>query len=170
MLIIRLTLLLLIALNCSILLAQENILKQINEEVWLPFMKTYSSLDGEGFMDIHTDDVVRVIMDGDRMLLGKEYRESQIKSNARSRERGVKRTIEFSFLERIAREEVAFEVGYYKGTYYEEGKASRNFYGKFHVLLKKVNGRWKVAIDADTSFDNSLTEADFLKGKPMDDF
>lgn len=152
-------------------LAQEaNLQQEINDQVWRPFIKTYGAFDTEGFMAIHTKDVVRINRDGQSIRIGEEYNESMQSSNKRSIENGSKRTIEFTFLERIARPEVAFEVGYYKVTYTPKGKDPRVFYGKFQVLLKKVNERWQLDIDSDTSNNGKFTEENFQSGKKMEEW
>ena len=39
---------------------------------------------------------------------------------------------------------------------------TRTGYGKFHVLLRKENGTWKILMDADAN------DAVFQNGKPME--
>ena len=139
--------------------------QEINDQVWFPFMQTYDGFDAEGFMAIHTEDVVRVSRDGRNIRIGDEYGESVRKGNARSLERKRQRSISFSFLERIISDDTAFEVGYYKVESSEPGKEPRTSIGKFHVVLKKENGNWRIAMDSDTSADGSFTSDDFDAGK-----
>ena len=138
---------------------------QINRDVWYPFIETYSSFDDKGFMAIHTEDVIRIIRDAKRIQVGAEYAESMARSAKNNIKRNRKRFIEFSFLERFATGDTAFEVGYYKVISEEPRIETKNYYGIFQVILKQTNGKWKIMVDSDTSMDNSLTEEDFLKGE-----
>lgn len=152
-------------------LAQEvNFQKEINDQVWRPFIKTYSGLDTEGFMALHTPDVIRIGRDGERIRIGEEYAEDMLQNNEYNRKNNAQRSIEFRFLERLARREVGFEVGFYKVVVEREGEEPRTFYGKFHVVLENSGGRWKLAIDSDTSNKGQFTEADFQSGKKMEEW
>ena len=143
---------------------QDSVRQAINQEVWYPFIKTYNGLDAAGFMALHTDDVIRINRDGKSIKIGPEYADSQQQSAARSKKRGSKRSISFSFTERFAREDIAFEAGYYK-VEWAQGDKSGTSYGEFQVILKKENGRWKLFVDSDTSYEGQLTEEDFQKGE-----
>lgn len=60
----------------------------------------------------------------------------------------------------------AFEVGYYKTSSTDATTGeTRSGYGKFHVLLRKENGTWKIIMDADAN--EKTNEALFLAGSPM---
>ena len=163
-----------LSLSCLLILltssyAQDDaVQKAINEDVWKPFMESYAALDTDAFMAVHTDDVIRISRDGKNIRQGAEYAESMKKNNDRSKKGNSKRTISFSFLERFATGDLAFEVGYYKVGILQEGEPTRYFYGKFQVVLKKVEGKWKLFVDSDTSNKGKLTEEDFLKGNPME--
>ncbi len=148
--------------------AQDQLQAEIDEQVWLPFVKAYNNFNTEAFMSIHTDDLLRVIRDNNTILKAEEYSANVQKNNERSKKMNRQVDISFSFLERMAIEDTAFEVGYYKVVTKDKEGAERNYYGKFHVILKKVDGRWKIAVDSDTSMNNSITEEDFLKGKILE--
>lgn len=135
--------------------------QQIDAQVWEPFKKAYATKDGELYNSIHSDDVMRVTKQG--ILLGEAYKERNRKMFAvKGRPR---RTIDFVFEHRIHSEEVAYEVGYYKLDYYKEDKVDKTYYGRFHVVLKKIDGVWKISQDWDTSNINGLevTAKDFEK-------
>ncbi len=142
----------------------EAILKAIDRDVWYPFMESYAAQDAYAFMAIHTEDVIRISRDGKRIQVGEEYAESMQRNTKNNKEKQRQRTIEFSFLERIAREDIAFEVGYYKVISHEPGKKPKTYIGKFQVILKKTDGKWKIFVDSDTSNKDSFTEADFQTG------
>lgn len=158
-------------LVANLLTAQEiNFQKEINDQVWRPFIKTYNSFDTEGFMAIHTKDIIRINRDGGSIRIGEEYKTGMQQGNERSLKNNYQRSIEFRFLERLARSEVAFEVGYYKVTSKRGDADERVFYGKFHVVLKKEDGLWKLDMDSDTSNKGLFNETHFQSGKKMEDW
>ena len=56
-----------------------------------------------------------------------------------------KKNIELGFTQRISSEDKAFEVGFYKriSINTQTGEQGKSF-GRFHVLLRKENGTWKI--------------------------
>lgn len=162
---IGLTGIFLLSFGLSTVYAQSSI-AQVDSDVWYPFVKTFEAYDASGFMAIHTDDVIRVTRDGGRLLTKQEYARNVEESCKRAIEAGSKRTIEFTFVDRVHGENSGYEVGYYRYTSTTEGQQHQSF-GKFHVVLKKVDGVWKIAVDSDTSNDGTLTEEDFQSGTAL---
>ncbi len=153
--------------SVSLAAQSDSLQTAINQQVWIPFINSYQKLDVQGFMDVHTDDVVRISRSGNSIRLGDEYDQSQRASAMRNAERKAKRSIELRFLERIAREEVAFEVGYYKVLYQLPDKPTSTFYGKFHVLLKQIDGRWKIYMDSDINLPKDFSEEQFQAARAL---
>lgn len=138
----------------------------INQQVWYPFVEAYNNLDDKAFMKIHEPDVIRVVRDRQEMMVGPEYARAMELNANWNKENEVTRKIEFSFIERIAKDDTAFEVGYYKVTNVRNGE-TRTFYGIFTVVMKKRNGTWKILLDSDISNKNTVDEADFQSGIPL---
>ena len=134
--------------------------KEINEELWEEFVEAYNDRDAEDYLALHTQDIVRITQGGIRQ--GLEFR-SGIRKNF-DRENLPKREIEFKFEHRIHDREIAYEVGYFKVTYFRDG-AEEDYYGRFSVVLKKEDGKWKIAQDWDVDQinGNPITEADYKK-------
>ena len=65
---------------------------------------------------------------------------------------------------------IGYEVGFYRVIYQEEGKENRKSYGRFHVVLKKIDGQWKIAQDWDSNSFNGrpIGQQDFDEGKKLD--
>jgi ketosteroid isomerase-like protein len=146
--------------------AQENILqKEINQEVWIPFIEAYNNRDQDAFQSVHSPEIIRVLRDQDRIFGAKEYF-SELPDSIQEKRAVWQRDLELRFIERIAQRDKAFEVGYYKTiiTHTENGE-QRTFYGKFHVLLRKENGQWKILMDADTN--QNVDEEIFLSGSSL---
>lgn len=93
--------------------AQDNaIQKEIDEQVWLPFIQTFKTFDGAGFNSIHTKDVLRGGPWGIRV--GDENLAGNLEGFKAGKEAGEKRSIAFRFEHRVSNGNVAYEVGYYK--------------------------------------------------------
>jgi ketosteroid isomerase-like protein len=143
----------------------DSLQQQIDQQVWKPFIQSFASMDTKAFMAVHSKDMTRVIQDGNTLYGYERYYHENEQGDLRNRKSGQKRTIELRFIQRIAGDNKAFEVGYYKTTVVLSYGKSRSGYGKFHVLLRKENGTWKILMDADAS--EKTNEAIFLTGKPI---
>jgi ketosteroid isomerase-like protein len=143
-----------------------NFQKEINEQVWKPFIKAFDNDDNEAFSAIHSKDVIRVIQDDNRIIGYDEYFQ-KVPDSIKAKWGKWKKNIELRFVQRIASKDKAFEIGYYKTTSSNlVNGEKRSGYGKFHVLLRKENGVWKILMDADAN--DKTDEAVFLTGKPME--
>lgn len=135
--------------------------QEIDAQVWWPFIETYNALDGKGFNALHTQDVMRAGPWGIRM--GEEYFAGNVANYQDAKKAGIQRNIAFRFEHRVARENVAYEVGYYKVISKQNG-VEHTFYGRFDVVLRKVEGTWRIAQDWDVDAINGrkFTEEDFV--------
>ena len=141
--------------------------QEINQLIWKPFMESYNNLDAEGFNQLHADDVLRAGSWSIRE--GEEYKESNRKGFARTKEGGTNRTIELRFDFRKTTEHISYETGFYKVVSQAPNEEARTFYGYFHVVIKKNNGKWLITQDWDDGQFNGqpITEQHFLKAKPL---
>jgi len=137
---------------------------KINKDVWYSFMQAYQDLDASLFNHIHTDDVLRIPIDQNQILVGREYKDSNLNMFNLWNEHKIKQRIQFSFTNRIQKGDWAYETGIYKLTRHS-GFNPEYLYGKFNVTLKRVNGIWKIYMDADTSEGATVNESDFLKAE-----
>lgn len=140
--------------------------KQINDQVWKPFIQSYNNDSDEGFKAVHSKEVVRVSQD-ENILMGYDQYFRTVPDSIRARRANRKKNIELRFIQRIAGNDNAFEVGYYKtiNTNLTTGKSFVS-YGKFHVLLRKEGGIWKILMDADAG--DGITEEIFQTGRPVE--
>lgn len=117
---------------------------EIDRQIWIPFTKAWESNDAEAYNKIHSDDVWRI--NPGRLLVGEEY-----KSRNRAQMKGQDRNsiIEFSFETRTNNGSSAYEVGYYRITNNSNDQPVY-YVGRFHVALKKVDGKWLITQDWDT--------------------
>jgi len=162
--------LLIVLMNLStggICVAQtDSLQKEINEQVWKPFIKSFNEMNTDGFMAVHSKEMSRVSQDGKSIYGYEKYYEESKYWNERSKREGRKHNIELRFTQRIAGNDRGFEVGYYKTTSIQPNGESRSSYGKFHVLLRKENNKWKILMDADAS--EKTDEPVFLSAQALE--
>ena len=160
-------LLLIAFLSFQIANAQSDSLqKQINEQVWKPFISSFISGNDEDFKAVHSKDVIRVSQDS-KQVFGYDQYFKKMPDSIKVKWGRWKKNIELRFIQRIAANGKAFEVGYYKTTSTDTTKGeTRTGYGKFHVLLRKETNIWKILMDEDAS--ENTTEAVFQTGTPME--
>lgn len=136
-------------------------MKQINDEVWTKFEQAFISYDVDLFKSIHTQDILRIPADKKVIVPSKEYFESQDKSFKWIKENNYQTKIELKFIERICNTSYASERGIFKFTIIDDESKERIVYGKFHVLLKKTDGRWKIFFDYDSNEMGTITAESF---------
>ena len=136
---------------------------EINEQVWKPFIKSFNENNSAGFMSVHSKDVVRSPRDAKTVWNWEEYNAQQALGDKEDIKAKRKRTLELRFTERIVNKDVAVEVGIYKTSYGE----NQNYYGRFHVVLKKENGIWKILVDTDSTEGGTIGEKEFLAAQPL---
>ena len=143
----------------------KKITKEINEQVWMKFIRSFGNGDEELFKSVHSKDVVRVIQD-EEQIFGYDHYFKKIPDSIKAKWSSWKKNIELRFTQRISSEDKAFEVGFYKttSTNIQTGEQRKSF-GRFHVLLRKESGTWRIVMDADTS--EGASEENFNKASPM---
>jgi ketosteroid isomerase-like protein len=152
------------AVNASAQNAQQD----INAQVWKPFIQSFNDRDTKGFMAVHSKDVVRSPRDSRKVWNYDEYYKQQERGDQNEKASGAKRQLELRFTERIANKDLAIEVGIYKTTMTRSNGVTASYYGRFHVVLRKENGIWKILVDTDYSENNSIDEKDFLEAQPLE--
>ena len=131
----------------------KKIQKEIDDQVWYPFIKSYNSYDEAAYIKLHTKDILRVSKSG--IKIGAEYFKKTKNYFVESKKRGDKQKISFVFESRYAKKNIAYEIGFYK-VYSKRNGKKNYYYGMFHVVLKKIDGNWKVAQDWDTDKINGI--------------
>ncbi len=139
--------------------------KEINDQVWKPFINHFISGNQEGFRSVHSKRITRVEIDRNVVLDFEKYFPSE-DLNVQPVKRNSNRLFELRFDKRISNGTRAWESGYYKGTIIQEGKEPRSYFGRFYVVLEKEEGTWKIQVDADTGKD--ANEENFNKAFPME--
>lgn len=148
--------------------AAQNAQQEINQQVWKPFLKGFNENDTKTFMAVHSKDVIRSSRDSKEVLNWNEYAAQQERGDNADKVAKRKRTLELRFTERIANNDKAIEVGIYKTSYLNQDGTTRSFFGRFHVVMRKEQGVWKILVDTDSSEKNTISEKDFLAAAAME--
>jgi hypothetical protein len=138
-----------------------NIFREINTQVWEKFESAFKTNNPELLNSLHTSDILRIPAESKTLLFGKEYFASQNESFAWIKDNGYSTGMELRFIERINYEAHASERGIFKFTVIEPGDVKRVYFGKFHMILEKQSGTWKIAVDYDSNENGAITETDF---------
>lgn len=142
--------------------------KEIDEQLWVPFLKASSEFDGEAFMSLQSRDLVRIALDPKLIENYDQYAEGIMPNFRRIKSEGkLSRTTEMRFLTRIASVDAAYETGYFKSVTRMANGEFRTRYSQFYMVLRKENGYWKILVDSDTNLNNTITEEMFLAAKPI---
>jgi ketosteroid isomerase-like protein len=150
----------------QVIAQQDAVTKEINEQVWKPFIRSFNTGDDEAFKTVHSKDIIRVNRD-DKDIYGYDRYFQKIPDSVKTKWGNWKKNIELRFIQRIAGNDKAFEEGYYKTTSTNQQTGEiRKGIGKFHVVMRKENGVWKILVDADTS--EGVNEEVFSKAKPLE--
>jgi len=143
--------------------SETSLLKQIDDQVWKPFMNSFGKRNDTTFQSIHSREVARISVDDNSIIDFDEYFK-KLPDSTLTRYEVLKSSIEIRHLKRIVSPEQAFETGYYKTTSQNtQTREKRTGYGKFTVLLRKENGIWKIFMDSDAN--EGTDEAVFQTGK-----
>jgi ketosteroid isomerase-like protein len=152
---------------CSSLYSQD-FQKEINDQVWKPFIEGFTNGDTDMFMNVHSKDLIRSPRDSKTIQTWEEYYKGTQQGNDRRESSGRKSQIELRFTERIATPAQAIDVGIYKTSSVGPDGKQRSFYGRFHVVMRKENGTWKILVDTDSSEGGTISEKEFLTAKPIE--
>jgi len=135
-------------------------LKEINQ-VWEKFYNAFDSLDANLMAEIHSKKLIR-ISGGKHIKNYQEYIRGYKANFDKAKKNSVTNKISLRFFERINNDSIGSERGIYKLTKLTNRENKQTFYGKFHVLLTKEDGNWKILMDYDSDENNSIGEKEYL--------
>ena len=143
-------------------------LREINRDIWNPFLEGVRNYRDELYLGVHSRDYVR-IDSANRFFLGRaDYDDDTIKMMARYKSDGSTITMNVRFDERIVNGRLAFERGVNEVIMTDKNGASRKFYGRFHVVSRKEGDRWKMLTEYLPP--ETIGVNDFLSARAIDDF
>jgi ketosteroid isomerase-like protein len=151
-------------LSVDVWAQQDRVFEQIDEQLWIPYIKAYNEFNTRAFMALHTPDVIRVKRESSQIMVGTAYRKNEYRRNSISQSKDWERNLEIRFVDRLVEGAIAYEVGYYRVSLAKPG--SSPLYGMFHTTLKRIDGEWKIYIDEDEVLDG-FSDCQFYKCQPL---
>ena len=133
----------------------------IDLEVWEPFTRAFETLDAVALNNTYADEVLRVTPNG--IDTNNAFKDANLKRFGQNKADGVSISLDFWFDSRDTNEDTSYEVGYYRIGFTKKNSDTNYIYGQFHIVLKKINGAWKITQDWDTATINGkvITANDF---------
>lgn len=122
---------------------------EIDRTVWRAFKAAFEALDGESLNDVYAPDVLRVTPEG--VDTQNSFKASNLERFKANKTRGDSIKLDFWLDSRRSNEDISYNVGFYRIQIQTPGEAAAIHYGQFHIVLKKINGQWKIAQDWDTT-------------------
>ena len=138
-------------------------------KTWAKFYKAFETLDYRLMAQIHSKDLVR-ISGGKRILDYQTYIDNYKIGFKNKKENNQTNTISLRFLERINNDTTASERGIYRLKIIDDSKNERDYYGKFHVIFKKIDNQWIITMDYDSTESNTIGIKDFENAYAIDNF
>lgn len=121
---------------------------EIDKTVWTQFKASFETINSETLNSIYADDVLRVTPDGidtqNSFKINNAERFKMLKEKS-----GIIK-LAFWFESRQTNLDTSYEVGYFRMATTLE-KETSVYYGQFHIVLKKIDGNWKISQDWDTN-------------------
>ncbi|MFM9836855.1 MAG: hypothetical protein ACKVOQ_01250 [Cyclobacteriaceae bacterium] len=165
--VVRISFLILFLMMSASLNAQD-VQKEINEQVWKPFIKNFNEHNTIGFMTVHSKDVTRSPRDSKSVWNWEEYNKEQATGDQQDIKEKRKRTLELRFTERINSKDRAIDVGVYRTSYLLQDGSKQDYFGRFHVVLRREKGVWKILVDMDSSEGDTIGEKEFLSATSLE--
>ena len=145
-------------------------LKELDRDIWLPFIKAYGEGNPDGYIALHSKSFIRPMGDRKQIDTYEEWNQTTRGMFKSAAERGTKASIQFRFLERFANAESASERGIYEFASINAKGEARKFHGKFHVISRKEDGKWKILVDYDSTEGRTINEESFKAAHARDDY
>jgi ketosteroid isomerase-like protein len=150
-------------------MADTELLRELNHDVWHAFVRAYGARDAKAFLAVHSPDLIRAGGPEKQVHGYPEYATQTEQWFADLTERGDGVGIEFRFDERIASGDLASERGTYRITATRATGGQRVFYGRFHTFSRRTGEGWRIAVDYDSNEGGTVTEETFASGADIDD-
>jgi ketosteroid isomerase-like protein len=146
-----------------------DLLHELNRDIWHPFVASYGALDAPAFLALHTPDFIRAGGPTREILGFAEYAAQTEKFFADVAGRGDALGVDFRFTERIAAGQLASERGVFQISVTLAAGGQRQLYARFHTFARKIDERWRLAVDYDTTDGGTVDAASFAAGVEITD-
>lgn len=138
-----------------------DLVEELNRDVWQPFRIAYAAGDADAFLALHAPDLIRAGGPAKEVLDLAAY-DAQVREwFALVAAKGDRLAIDFRFTERLAAGGLASERGIYRITLTAADGQQRVLFGRFHTFARQVGGRWRIAVDYDSTDGGTVGPADY---------
>lgn len=127
---------------------------EIDKTVWSEFKAAFENIDANALNATYADEVIRVTPNG--IDTQNQFKAKNIERFQILKKKSASIKLDFWFESRHTNADTSYEVGFYKITTKMGDNTSIN-YGQFHIVLKKIEGKWKITQDWDTTVINGNT-------------
>lgn len=148
----------------------DSVLQSINTQVWVKFEEAFKTNNYDLISEIHSERIIRIPADRNLIQNFNEYIPEYKGWFDWNKEGNGNIDVSLRFFERIANDSIASERGIYKSHVNKGFENEGIFYGKFHVLLIKEQGIWKILMDYDSNEGETINEECFNKAFDKTDF
>lgn len=138
-------------------------------DIWFKFCQSFDLLDYQLMAEIHSKSLIR-IPNGKQIVGYASYIKQGVTDFEQAKIKNSTRSISLRFYERVNNDSIASEKGVYKFVIDKNRSSEKTFYGKFHVLLIKEKGEWKILMDYDSDEGKKVGEEDFKNAYEIADF
>ena len=140
---------------------------EIDRTVWKTFQHAFESMDGDALNSVYADNVLRATPEG--IDTQNEFKQTNRTRFAANVANGDQIALDFWFDSRRTEATTSYDVGFYRVRITNASGATNTFYGQFHIVLKKLEGSWKIVQDWDTGSigGRAISAADFERQQPV---
>ncbi len=168
---IRIASIVLISLIATAAIARseaDEIREVIDRTVWKRFQMAFERMNGEALNSVYADEVLRVTPAG--LDTQGNFKRANLTRFLENRSRGDRIALDFWFDSRQTNSTTSYDVGFYRVRVTAASGETSDFYGQFHIVLKKLNGHWKIVQDWDTASigGRPITAEDFNRQPPAE--
>lgn len=138
--------------------------QEIDNAVWRPFKIAFEARDGAALNSLYADTVLRATPEG--IDTDEQFKLANLAPKANS---DLTVRLDFWLENRRTNTNNSYEVGMFRITRYTETTTAEYLYGQFHIVIKKINGEWKITQDWDTDevLGKKLNAIDFERIAPQ---
>lgn len=145
----------------------EELQNEINLQVWKPFQHAFETLDAEALNATYAEQVLRVTPNG--IDTQNAFKPKNLERFEKNKADGISIDLDFWFDSRKTNSDTSYEVGFYRIGFTDKNDKTDFVYGQFHIVIKKIDGRWKITQDWDTTSinGNTIGATDFAVQEPL---
>ena len=144
-----------------------SIQQEIDRTLWQPFRCAFEAMDGDALNALYAKRVLRVTPEGiDTKGAFKVFNTTRFEQTKRE---GGRVALDFWLDSRLTDAKTSYAVGFFRSGLIDSSGNRNDYYGQFHIVLRKQRGDWKIVQDWDTDTigGRKIGAEDFARGTAM---